>query len=76
MLNIGGITTELPKQNKWSQSDRANAVNASRDNIGNYERNEYDPSTEMAQKVVDISGVTVADFLGMPAQDRLFQCKN
>jgi len=35
MLNIGGITTELSKRKNWPQTDLANAVNASRDNIGN-----------------------------------------
>lgn len=67
MLNIGSKITELRKQNKWSQSDLAKAVNASRDIIGKYERNENAPSIEMAQKIADVFGVTVDYLLGKSA---------
>ena len=62
MLNIGSKITELRKQNKWSQADLAKAVNASRDIIGKYERDENAPSIEMAQKIAGVFGVTV-DYL-------------
>jgi transcriptional regulator with XRE-family HTH domain len=67
MLNIGSKITELRKQNKWSQADLAKAVNASRDIIGKYERNENAPSIEMAQKIADVYGVTVDYLLGNSA---------
>lgn len=67
MLNIGSKITELRKQNKWSQADLAKAVNASRDIIGKYERNENSPSIEMAQKIADVFGVTVDYLLGKSA---------
>ena len=44
MLIIRSKITELRRQNKWSQADPAKAVNASRDIIGKYERNENAPS--------------------------------
>lgn len=64
MLNIGSKIAELRKQNKWSQADLAKVVNASRDIIGKYERNENAPSIEMAQKIADVFGVTVDYLLG------------
>lgn len=67
MLNIGNRITELRKQKKWSQADLAKAVNASRDIIGKYERNENAPSIEMAQKIADVFGVTVDFLLGNSA---------
>jgi transcriptional regulator with XRE-family HTH domain len=67
MLNIGSKITELRKQKKWSQSDLAKAVNASRDIIGKYERNQNAPSIEMAQKIADVFGITVDYLLGKSA---------
>lgn len=67
MLNIGSRITELRKQKKWSQADLARAVNASRDIIGKYERNENAPSIEMAQKIADVFGVTIDYLLGKSA---------
>ncbi len=62
MLNIGNKITELSKQKKWPQPDLSKSVNASRDIIGKYERNENVPSIEMAQKIADVFGITV-DYL-------------
>ena len=64
MLNIGSKITELRKQNKWSQAELAKAVNASRDIIGKYERNENAPSIEMAQKMADVFGVSLDYLVG------------
>lgn len=64
MLNIGSKITELRKQNRWSQADLAKAVNASRDIIGKYERNENAPSIEMTQKIADVFGQTVDYHIG------------
>jgi transcriptional regulator with XRE-family HTH domain len=64
MLNIGNKITELRKQKKWSQAELAKAVNASRDIIGKYERNENAPSIEMAHKIADVFGVTIDYLLG------------
>ena len=70
MLNIGSRITELRKLKGWSQSDLAKAVNASRDIIGKYERNENTPSLEMAQKLSDIFEVTVDFLLGKETKAR------
>lgn len=64
MLNIGERITELRKKKKWSQSDLAKAVNASRDIIGKYERNDNLPSIEMALKLAKIFDVSVDYLLG------------
>jgi len=39
------------KRKNWSQSELAEAIEASRDIIGKYERNENSPSVEMAIKI-------------------------
>ncbi len=67
MLHIGSKITELRKQKGWSQSDLAKAIEASRDIIGKYEREENTPSLEMAQKMADAFGVTVDFLLGKGA---------
>jgi transcriptional regulator with XRE-family HTH domain len=64
MLNIGARITELRKAKGLSQSELAKALNASRDIIGKYERNENDPSIEMANKIADIFGVSLDYLLG------------
>lgn len=62
MLNIGDKIAELRKRKNWSQADLAKAVEASRDIIGKYERNENLPSLEMALRIAKAFDVSV-DFL-------------
>lgn len=64
MLNIGDRITELRKAKNWSQTDLAKAIEASRDIIGKYERNENSPSIEMALKIAKIFDVPVDYLLG------------
>jgi transcriptional regulator with XRE-family HTH domain len=64
MLNIGDKIIELRKAKNWSQSDLAKAIEASRDIIGKYERNENSPSIEMAFKIAKIFDVPVDYLLG------------
>ena len=64
MLNIGDKITELRKKKSWSQSDLAKAIDASRDIIGKYERNENLPSIEMALKIAKAFDVPVDYLLG------------
>ena len=64
MLNIGEKITELRKKEKWSQNDLAKAINASRDIIGKYERNDNLPSIEMALKMARVFNVSVDFLLG------------
>ena len=64
MLNIGSKITELRKAKSWSQSQLAEAVNASRDIIGKYERNDNLPSIEMALKLANVFDVSVDYLLG------------
>ncbi|HTN39494.1 MAG TPA: helix-turn-helix transcriptional regulator [Arachidicoccus sp.] len=61
-LNIGNKISTLRKEKKWSQNDLAQELNASREIIGKYERNENLPSIEMVIKMAKAFGVTV-DFL-------------
>lgn len=62
MLNIGNKITELRKAKGWSQAELAEAVEASRDIIGKYERNDNLPSIEMAIKLAQVFDVSL-DFL-------------
>ena len=64
MLNIGSKITELRKNKGWSQAQLAEAVNASRDIIGKYERNDNSPSIEMALKIAKVFDVSVDYLLG------------
>ncbi|MGE0773085.1 MAG: helix-turn-helix domain-containing protein [Cyclobacteriaceae bacterium] len=64
MVNIGERITELRKRKNWSQSDLAEAIGASRDIIGKYERNENSPSVEMAVKIAKAFDVPVDYLLG------------
>ena len=62
MTKIGNRITELRKAKGWSQGDLANEVNASREAIGKYERNEAIPSVENAKKIAQVLGVSL-DYL-------------
>ncbi len=64
MLNIGNKITELRKNKGLSQAQLAQAVNASRDIIGKYERNDNSPSIEMALKIAKVFDVSVDYLLG------------
>ena len=62
MLNIASKISTLRKEKKWSQSELAKQIDASREIIGKYERGENLPSIEMTLKIAQAFGVTV-DFL-------------
>lgn len=64
MLNIGDKIIELRKRKNWSQRELAKAIEASRDIIGKYERNENSPSIEMAFKIAKVFDVPVDYLLG------------
>ena len=64
MLDIGNKIVELRKRKNWSQADLAKAIEASRDIIGKYERNENSPSIEMALKIARVFDVPVDYLLG------------
>ena len=63
-LNIGSKISALRKEKGWSQGDLAGRIEASREMIGKYERNENLPSIEMALKMAKAFGVTVDYLLG------------
>jgi len=63
-VNIGERITELRRRKNWSQSDLAEAIAASRDIIGKYERNENSPSVEMAVKIAKSFDVPLDYLLG------------
>lgn len=62
MLKIRDKITQLRKSKNWSQTDLAKAIEASREAIGKYERNEVVPSVEVAKKIADIFDDTL-DYL-------------
>lgn len=63
-LNIGGKIALLRKEKNWSQGYLAERIEASREIIGKYERNENLPSIEMTLKMAKAFGVTVDFLLG------------
>lgn len=64
MAKIGNKITELRKQKGWSQSELAKQINASREAIGKYERNEALPSVETAKNIADIFDVSLDYLVG------------
>lgn len=62
MIDIGSKITALRKRKDWSQADLAKTIDASRDIIGKYERNENCPSIEMAVRIARVFDVPV-DYL-------------
>jgi transcriptional regulator with XRE-family HTH domain len=63
-LNIGSKITTLRKERNWSQGDLAQQIEASREIIGKYERNENLPSIEMVAKMAKAFGVTIDYLIG------------
>ena len=61
-MTLGDKITELRKQKGCSQNELAKNIEASREAIGKYERNEAVPSVETAKKIADIFNVTL-DYL-------------
>lgn len=64
MLNISDKISTLRKERKWSQTELAKQIDASREIIGKYERGENLPSIEMALKMAKAFGVTVDYLIG------------
>jgi transcriptional regulator with XRE-family HTH domain len=62
MATIGERITTLRKKKNWSQADLSRAIDASREAIGKYERNEAVPSVEVAKKIADAFDVSL-DYL-------------
>jgi len=62
MVKIGNRIVELRKKKGWSQTELAKQVDASREAIGKYERDEAQPSVETAKKIADALEVTL-DYL-------------
>ena len=67
MLNIGSRISLLRKEKGWSQGDLAEQIEASREIIGKYERNENSPSLEMALKMAKAFDVSIDYLLGESA---------
>jgi transcriptional regulator with XRE-family HTH domain len=64
MTKIGNKITELRKQKGWSQGELANRIDASREAIGKYERNEAVPSVGTAKNIADIFDVSLDYLVG------------
>jgi len=63
-MTLGQNITKLRKQLKLSQNDLGKKVGTSGDIIGRYERNEVNPSIEVASKIADILDVSLDFLLG------------
>ena len=61
-MTLGQNITLLRKQKKLSQNDLGKKAGTSGDIIGRYERDEVNPSIEVASKIADILEVSL-DFL-------------
>ena len=62
IMNLGNRISQLRKEKNISQTQLADKINASREAISKYERNETIPSVEVAKKMADAFEVTL-DFL-------------
>jgi transcriptional regulator with XRE-family HTH domain len=63
-MTLGQNITKLRKQLKLSQNDLGKKVGTSGDIIGRYERNEVNPSIEVASKIADVLDVSLDFLLG------------
>jgi len=63
-LSIGSRIIILRKEKNWSQVELAKQINASREIISRYERNESQPSIDMIVKMANAFDVTVDFLLG------------
>jgi len=63
-LSIGQRISLLRKQKNWSQVELSKKINASREIISRYERNESQPSIEMIVKIANAFNVTVDYLIG------------
>jgi transcriptional regulator with XRE-family HTH domain len=70
-LSIGNKIIILRKDKNWSQVELAKQINASREIISRYERNESQPSLEMIIKMANAFGVTI-DFLTGQSENASF----
>lgn len=61
-MTLGQQISKLRKQKKLSQNDLGKKVGTSGDIIGRYERDEVNPSVEVASKIADVLEVSL-DFL-------------
>jgi transcriptional regulator with XRE-family HTH domain len=59
MSGIGDRIAQLRKKAELSQTELANNINASREAIGKYERDEATPSVDTAKKIADYFDVTI-----------------
>ena len=64
MLNIGDKIIQLRKQNRLSQSELAEKIEASRTIVGNYERNSNTPSIERIIKIANVFNVSLDYLIG------------
>jgi len=63
-MTFGEKITVLRKQLKWSQDDLAKKIGTSAPIIGRYEREEINPSIDVAAKIADALNVTVDYLIG------------
>jgi transcriptional regulator with XRE-family HTH domain len=70
-LSIGKKITLLRKDNNWSQIELAKKLNASREIISRYEREESQPSLDMVLKLANLFNVTL-DFLTGQSENSSF----
>ncbi|WP_298537801.1 helix-turn-helix transcriptional regulator [uncultured Algibacter sp.] len=61
-MTLGQQITKLRKQKKLSQNDLGKKVGTSGDIIGRYERDEVNPSVEVASRIANVLEVSL-DFL-------------
>lgn len=66
-MNIGNRIIALRKKKGWSQTELAKKVEASREAIGKYERDEVQPSVGTAKKIAYALDVTLNYLVGEEA---------
>lgn len=63
-MTFGEKIISLRKQLKWSQDDLAKKIGTSAPIIGRYEREEINPSIDVAAKIADALNVTIDYLIG------------
>lgn len=66
-MNLGEQLSKLRKRKKLSQNDLGKKAGTSGDLIGRYERNEVNPSIEVASKIADVLDISLDLLIGKVA---------
>ena len=73
MSTFGSRLRDCRKEKNYSQSELARMLNTNHSVIGNYERDNVNPSIDAVKRLADVLDTTVAYLIGEAETDELFK---